>query len=413
MAKSYRFNSLLCERIHSFLLKFDNEGLSDNETLVIEAIEKNETFTSLIGRYSSLKLEKHDLDNASFRLRNRVQRLLALPGQLTKKNFLDCVSVEKLDRVEKQLVGDGSHLIGREQEVQDVLNLVENKIYAVVFISAPAGAGKTVFWEEVEKRLAQKIEVHTLSAMSLTSFKLFQQWLCNNLFEDSTQEMLKLPEEELNQQIFQQAQKVNKVFVLDQTHLLEDKKYLLFIIHWAQIVRNAPFILLGNWELQEFTIAQKQRIPIFHYKLLPLKRTDILKICQANGYSDSQIHHLIDTYGGSPGVILETLERIKRFFGGSIELFLQQGTLLLSSEKKAEWEFALKSCTDLERKVLLEVSKKKGVTVVELRQYLSSHSTSEITDAIEKLEQKGILTTTGTEIITCEAVKKIINSLSS
>ena len=166
--------------------------------------------------------------------------------------------------------------------------------------------------------------------------------------------------------------------------------YQMFLRRMGQAPHQSCLLLLGREKPRDIEYLEGRTFTTRSLSLRGLAPSAAKDILQAKGFSGSEkkLIELIELYQGNPLKLNLVAARIKEVFGGSIEEFLQQGTLDFDNIYQL-LDAQFQRLSDLEKDIMYCLALEgKPVPISELRHKIGK---SGITDALASLNRRSLI----------------------
>ncbi|WP_204102273.1 MULTISPECIES: ATP-binding protein [Spirulina sp. CCY15215] len=288
---------------------------------------------------------------------------------------------------------------GRSNELSMLSRWIENEHTRLVSIIGLEGVGKTALVRKFVDLNSQDFDaiiwksIKQPKILDILTSKILQTFnpTLKNLVLDSEEKITKL----FN--IFSQKK---CLIILDNLEsLFESKKnagqypikyqnYKSFIQAVAETEHQSCLILISQEKSQEM-ITLNTNIRSVQILELGNLENDALEILENQGLSDrADWHKLTQLYDSNPLYLKSVISLIKEVFEGNVSEFLNENELILTEDLKDIFNNIFLNLSDIEKRIILEISKNSNkITKEELKQLLSL-SSLELVNSLQSLMRR-------------------------
>jgi len=180
-------------------------------------------------------------------------------------------------------------------------------------------------------------------------------------------------------------------------------EYRTFFRRLVEEQNSTSLLLTGRVLPSEFDSLIRAKRPIQYLKIKGLDTDAAIQLLASQGLTDTQkCLDLITTYSGNPLQLETVLERINYFFAGSTDTFFENQTTFVNSEIEAMLEQMFSQVLNaIQKEIMIYLaedvaSNHKSASFTQILNALNnkrktSVSTSEIVNALEKLEKLSLI----------------------
>jgi hypothetical protein len=173
--------------------------------------------------------------------------------------------------------------------------------------------------------------------------------------------------------------------------------YGVFFRRLLEEEQQSCFILTSRQPFNDLALLETSR-PIRSLKLEGLDRDAALELLQSQGLSDlEKCAELTQTYRGNPSYLTAVVDRIKHFFGGSLEKYFEYRTTFVNQAFLSQ-QFS--SLNQIHQQIVLYLAKELSINpqplpisklLNSLKTQMAGISTSELFEALEALEARSLV----------------------
>ncbi|PSB04949.1 NB-ARC domain-containing protein [Merismopedia glauca] len=195
------------------------------------------------------------------------------------------------------------------------------------------------------------------------------------------------------------AEAILREDINNRAHPYRDKygDYGLFFRRLLEEEQQSCFILTSRQPFNDLALLETTR-PIRSLKLEGLDRGAALEFLESQGLSDPEkCSELIQTYRGNPSYLTAVVDRIKHFFGGSLEKYFEYRTTFVN-EAFLSQQFS--SLNQIHQQIVLYLAKELSINpqplpitklLNSLKTQIAGISTSELFEVLEVLEARSLV----------------------
>jgi SpoVK/Ycf46/Vps4 family AAA+-type ATPase len=396
------------------------------------------------GLYKYIEEMLSNQEGCSVKVKNwsRVTQLLEKAGYkkgwfqidvTTSNNSISINTIKESDFViaktaQKQDWGeaiDVSLFHGRTKELSQVQEWIEKERCRLVLLLGMGGIGKTALSVKLAEQLQENFQFVIWRSLRLVPplkviLNQFVQILAPDLqptsantIESSISELIAalrasrclIVLDNVDSILYSEPEDIEHA-----SHLLPQIRYRPGYEAYGELIRRigdsqhqSCLILTSREKPQKIAALEGQTLPVRCLKLAGLNQAESWKLLQAKGFADSREEKysgLIDTYAGNPLFIKLVATTIQELFGGSIDEFLTQGTVVFG-EIRGILDEQFNRLSGLEKQIMYWLALNQNfVSVRKLQKDIIPRMSQRlILEGIELLQRRSLIARQGSSFV--------------